>query len=111
MNPIQKFIQHNGIPVSVRHSDELKHGTAVIYPVRYQQKSSGNMTFSEQGYDDNGKFMFFAEPSLLDGATYGDIISDNGHQYMLLWKNRYSCQSISYVQAGLQIISDGGDTH
>ena len=42
MNRLQKAIQKSGIPVSVTHSDETKTGLAVIYPVRYMQKSSGD---------------------------------------------------------------------
>ena len=107
MNRLQKAIQKSGIPVSVTHSDETKTGLAVIYPVRYMQKSSGDISHTSEGHSDSGKFMIFSEKALLETADYGDIISDGTNQYMFLWADTYSCKFGSYSKACMKIFTNG----
>ena len=98
MDRLQKAIQKLGISVSINS----KIGLAVIYPER-----SGSISHTSEGHSDSGKFMLFAETSLLENANYGDIISDGKNQYMLLWANTYSCKCGSYVKACMKIFTNG----
>ena len=98
MDRLQKAIQKLGISVSINS----KTGLAVIYPER-----SGSISHTSEGHSDSGKFMLFAETSLLENANYGDIISDGKNQYMLLWANTYSCKCGSYVKACMKIFTNG----
>lgn len=98
MDRLQKAIQKLGISVSINS----KIGLAVIYP-----EKSGSISHTSEGRSDSGKFMLFAETSLLENANYGDIISDGKNQYMLLWANTYSCKCGSYVKACMKIFTNG----
>ena len=98
MDRLQKAIQKLGISVSINS----KIGLAVIYPER-----SGSISHTSEGHSDSGKFMLFAETSLLENANYGDIISDGKNQYMLLWANTYSCKCGSYAKACMKIFTNG----
>ena len=98
MDRLQKAIQKLGISVSINS----KIGLAVIYP-----EKSGSISHTSEGHSDSGKFMLFAETSLLENANYGDIISDGKNQYMLLWANTYSCKCGSYVKACMKIFTNG----
>lgn len=98
MDRIQKAIQKLGIPVSIG----TKSGLAVIYP-----EKSGNITHTSEGHSDSGKYILFAETSLLENANYGDIISDGPNQYMLIRADTYSCKCGSYSKACMKIFTDG----
>ena len=98
MDRIQKAIQKLGIPVSIG----TKSGLAVIYP-----EKSGNITHTSEGHSDSGKYILFAETSLLENANYGDIISDGTNQYMLIRADTYSCKCGSYSKACMKIFTDG----
>ena len=98
MDRLQKAIQKLGISVSINS----KIGLAMIYP-----EKSGSISHTSEGHSDSGKFMLFAETSLLENANYGDIISDGKNQYMLLWANTYSCKCGSYVKACMKIFTNG----
>ena len=98
MDRIQKAIQKLGIPVSIG----TKSGLAVIYP-----EKSGNITHTSGGHSDSGKYILFAETSLLEDANYGDIISDGTNQYMLIRADTYSCKCGSYAKACMKIFTDG----
>ncbi len=98
MDRIQKAIQKLGIPVSIG----TKSGLAVIYP-----EKSGNITHTSEGHSDSGKYILFAETSLLENANYGDIISDGTNQYMLIRADTYSCKCGSYAKACMKIFTDG----
>ena len=98
MDRIRKAIQKFGIPVAIG----TKSGLAVIYP-----EKSGNITHTSEGHSDSGKYILFAETSLLENANYGDIISDGTNQYMLIRADTYSCKCGSYSKACMKIFTDG----
>ena len=102
MDRIRKAIQKLGIPVSIENSDETKTGLAVIYP-----EKSGSVTYTSEGHSDSGKYILFAETSLLENANYGDIISDGTNQYMLIRADTYSCRCGSYAKACMKIFTNG----
>ena len=97
MDRIQKAIQKLGIPVSIG----TKTALAVIYP-----EKSGSITHTSEGHSDSGKYILFAETSLLENAQYGDIISDGTNKYMLLRADTYSCKCGSYSKASMKIFTD-----
>ena len=98
MDRIQKAIQKLGIPVSIG----AKTGPAVIYP-----EKSGSISHTSEGHSDSGKYILFAETSLLENAEYGDIISDGTNQYMLIRADTYSCRCGSYAKACMKIFTNG----
>ena len=98
MDRIQKAIQKLGIPVSIG----AKTGLAVIYP-----EKSGSISHTSEGHSDSGKYILFAETSLLENAEYGDIISDGTNQYMLIRADTYSCRCGSYAKACMKIFTNG----
>lgn len=106
MDRLQKAIQTIGITISVQSSGGIKKGKAVFYPIRYQQKSNGSLSYTSEGRTDNGSYFIFTEPSLLDGAEYGDTISDNNNQYILLWTDTYSGKFGNYTKACMKLITN-----
>ena len=106
MNKIKNAIQKIGTKISLTHDEVTTHGFGVLYPVRYQQKTFGNILNTPQGRTENGRYTLFTETELLQEAEYGDIISDNKNQYMLLWKDMYYSNSDSYAKACIKIITD-----
>ena len=106
MNRIKNAIQKIGTQISLTHNDITTHGLGVLYPVRYQQKTFGNISNTPQGRTENGRFTLFTETDFLQNAEYGDIISDNKNKYMLLWKDMYYFKSYSYAKACMKIITD-----
>lgn len=106
MNRIKNAIQKIGTCISLTHEGITTFGLGVSYPVRYQQKTFGNISNTPQGRTENGRFTLFTEAEFLQDARYGDIISDYKNQYMLLWKDMYYSASGSYAKACMKIITD-----
>ncbi len=106
MNRIKNAIKKTGTPISLTHNDTQTYGYGVLYPVRYQQKTFGNISNTPQGRTENGRYTLFAETEFLLDAEYGDIISDNKNQYILLWKDMYYFKENSYAKACIKIITD-----
>ncbi len=103
MNKIRMAIRKIGIPVTLYHHDSVRQGAAVLYPVRYQQKSFGNMLHTPEGRTDGGRYMLFAEKELLEEAAYGDIIEDGTQRYMILWRDHYGF----YAKACMKPLTEG----
>ena len=106
MNRIKNAIHKVGTQISLTHNGITIYGLGVLYPVRYQQKTFGNISNTPQGRTENGSYTLFTDTDFLQNAEYSDIISDNKNQYMLLWKDMYYSNSDSYARACIKIITD-----
>ncbi len=99
---IKRAIEKIGREVTIVTAAETKKGTAVIYPIRYEQNMSGGIILSDEGRTDPERYMMFADSRLLKGACYGDTVLDEKQQFTVLWVDEYECRVGNYMKACLR---------
>lgn len=102
---LSKAIKKIGMKISLKNSECKREGTAVFYPMRYQQKRTSDILYSPEGRQDGNRFIMFSDRNFMKDVGYGDIVVCNNTEYAVIWIDEYSFRMGNYVKSCVKKIT------
>ncbi len=106
-NKFKCAVDRVGKCISVYTGKGIYTGRAVVYPIRNETKSYGDMNNEYEGICDSGRYEMFCDSELLKYAVHGDTVICGENSYVLLWKDEFSCRAGSYMKSCLKKVENG----